>query len=282
MAHARKTRTAIALWMSAIAAAEHGPDVSWPMQRPLPEATLLSASQREQYQSFMKGCASSYDQELCDSNEESRIEINNQQPQHQTNYTTLGYAKVPAPQKAFNEVRRFWDTFHDTELKEEQWNEGNIYTNHWYSPTFTLLVDDFDGPSLPPIVRQHIIDDIRQVLEDWSGMELEHTSLFGIRMYQNNSILTPHVDRMPLVTSAIVNVAQDVEEDWPLEVIGHNGLARNITIKPGEMILYESHSVIHGRPYPLNGKYYSNIFCHFQPRGYTDEWHGRMDETEEL
>ena len=31
----------------------------------------------------------------------------------------------------------------------------------------------------------------------------------------------------------------------------------------------ESHSVIHGRPFALKGRYYANIFVHFEPFGYT-------------
>lgn len=34
---------------------------------------------------------------------------------------------------------------------------------------------------------------------------------------------------------------------------------------PGDMVLYESHSVIHGRPFPLKGKYFANVFVHFEP-----------------
>jgi hypothetical protein len=34
----------------------------------------------------------------------------------------------------------------------------------------------------------------------------------------------------------------------------------------GDMVLYESHSVIHGRPFPLKGRYYANIFIHFEVR----------------
>ena len=49
-------------------------------------------------------------------------------------------------------------------------------------------------------------------------------------MYTEGSVLAPHVDRMPLVISAIVNVAQDVDEPWPLEVYGHDGMAYNITM----------------------------------------------------
>jgi len=31
------------------------------------------------------------------------------------------------------------------------------------------------------------------------------------------------------------------------------------------MILYESHSVIHGRPFPFQGELYANVFLHFEP-----------------
>ena len=55
------------------------------------------------------------------------------------------------------------------------------------------------------------------------------------------------MDRLPLVSSAIINVTQDVDEPWPIEVIGHDGLVYNITMEPGEMVLYESHYVLHGR-----------------------------------
>ena len=77
------------------------------------------------------------------------------------------------------------------------------------------------------------------------------------------------MDRLPLVTSAIVNVAQDVDEPWPIEVIGHDGKAYNVTMEPGEMVLYESHSVIHGRPFPMKGRFYANIFIHFEPTGHS-------------
>lgn len=33
----------------------------------------------------------------------------------------------------------------------------------------------------------------------------------------------------------------------PLEVIGHDGKSHNVTMVPGDLVLYESHSVIHGK-----------------------------------
>jgi prolyl 4-hydroxylase len=36
---------------------------------------------------------------------------------------------------------------------------------------------------------------------------------------------------------------------------------------PGDLVLYESHSVLHGRPFPLNGTFMANVFIHFEPVG---------------
>ena len=38
-------------------------------------------------------------------------------------------------------------------------------------------------------------------------------------------------------------------------------------MEPGEALLYESARCMHGRPIPLQGKEYSNIFVHYRPVG---------------
>lgn len=54
----------------------------------------------------------------------------------------------------------------------------------------------------------------RETIQEWTGEELTECSLYGIRVYTEGSVLAPHVDRLPLVSSAIINVAQDVDEPW--------------------------------------------------------------------
>lgn len=103
-------------------------------------------------------------------------------------------------------------------------------------------------------LKQQVWDAARDTLERWTGMELEPVSQYGIRVYTEGAILSPHVDRLPLVSSCIVNVAQDVDEPWPLEIFDREGNAVNVTMEPGDMVLYESGSLIHGRPFPLKGR----------------------------
>jgi hypothetical protein len=114
-------------------------------------------------------------------------------------------------------------------------------------------------------IKDKIWHAANDIIQEWTGQESFPTSVYGIRVYKEGAILSTHVDRLPLVSSMIINVDQDVDEDWVLEVIGHDGRAYNVTQKPGDIILYESHSILHGRPFALKGRYYANIFVHFAP-----------------
>jgi hypothetical protein len=71
----------------------------------------------------------------------------------------------------------------------------------------------------------------------------------GVRRYFNNSILEMHVDRVGThVISGIINVAQSVTTDWELLIVDHEDNEHRFTMKPGDLFLYESSKLIHGRP----------------------------------
>ena len=58
-----------------------------------------------------------------------------------------------------------------------------------------------------------------------------------------------HVDTITThVVSAIINVDQHVVEDWPLVILDHSGVERKVMMKAGDMLLYESARLLHGRP----------------------------------
>ncbi|KAL7512136.1 hypothetical protein ACHAXN_009306 [Cyclotella atomus] len=233
-------------------------------------------SRQQFYDAYLAGCRShhapSAQHATCDENEASRIEMNNVQPPGMWNYTDMGFRLVKLPPRVVSALTDFWKANLGKE-KEEEWFAGNTYTNHWESPTMMMdVTDDYlEGGGEP--LRDLVWDTAHRMLEEWTGQELAKTSFYGIRMYATNAVLAPHVDRMPLVTSAVINVAQDVEEDWVLELWGHDGKAYNVSMEVGDMVMYESHSVIHGRPWPLKGKYFANVFVHFEPIGHSLE-HG--------
>merc|ERR1740138_582926 len=57
-----------------------------------------------------------------------------------------------------------------------------------------------------------------------------------------------------------------MDDDWELEVIDLHGKWQKIPMKAKEMILYESSTVIHGRPATLKGDMFINAFVHFRPQ----------------
>lgn len=204
--------------------------------------------------------------ELCDVYEFNRLTMNLRQPSSMVNYTRVGFKKIKAPEQLTKVIEKFWKHNH-YKGEEEEWPEGNSYFNYWEAPTYLISVDDTSLRGSGPELKKQIWEASAATLEEWTGQELQPCSLYGIRVYGEGSIMLPHVDRLPLVASAMIPVAQKIDEPWPLEVYDHDGNAHNITLTPGEMFLFESHSVIHGRPFPLKGEFVALIFIHFEPTG---------------
>jgi hypothetical protein len=260
-----------AMMTSIIYGRKGGLDESYPAQHARVKESDLFVGKQSFYESSIQGCRDYYyaNPKACDDMEEDRIKMNLVQPKLMVNYTALGFQKQSLPPHLMDRIKQFWeasqeeyeDGTEETMIKKETWNEGNTYTNHWHSPTYMVNIPTAASLHAEDDLRTEIYRPVEGMIHQWIGggdeegerEEFVATSLYGIRIYKNASILAPHVDRLPLVTSAIINVAQDVDEDWPLEVYGHDGKVYNISMNPGDVILYESHSVIHGKAtYLLN------------------------------
>mmetsp|Transcript_110502 Transcript_110502/g.165388 ORF Transcript_110502/g.165388 Transcript_110502/m.165388 type:complete len:484 (-) Transcript_110502:266-1717(-) len=272
---------------------EYGVDVSFPMQYasvsdnyawlphnldpslPTPDrykdmAVQPLGDRKSFYQEYVDGCREKFGTKgsRCTQSEIDRFAMSLRQPQSMQNYTELGFQKIRAPSQIYGMIKDFWDANKD-KAKRENWGVGNTYTNNWASPTEMVSVEDSTLRGGGKSFKQQIWNAAREVIQEWTGEELTECSLYGIRVYHEGSVLATHVDRLPLVSSAIINVAQDIDEPWPIEVYGHDGRAHNVTMEPGDMVLYESHSVLHGRPFPLKGRFYANLFVHFEPVGHS-------------
>jgi hypothetical protein len=190
-------------------------------------------------------------------NEARRLHLNKEQPGVHKKFTPFGYEIAQLPETTFQKLRKFWDeNRHRMEL--EQWDDNNHHVNHWEAASYILW--------LPNDIQFELRKAMKPILEKWVDQELEYTALYGIRVYTNNSYLLNHVDRSAThAVSAIIQVDQRVDEDWLLEVIGHDKKPNYLKLKPGEIALYESATVIHGRETKLNGDYFANVFIHFRP-----------------
>jgi prolyl 4-hydroxylase len=179
----------------------------------------------------------------------------------------------------------------------EFWSAGYIYWNHWIrsgSNDNNNNGNDKKGSSIVDVGRTDLtyrfhdnqyatlIDGVRRAVEEWTSTTVVLQASYGIRIYREGSIVAPHVDKLPFVLTAMLHIDDnlldddDEHEPWIYELIGHDGLAHNVTTKKGEMLLYEGASVIHGRPYPMKSKrdgavpsYMACLYMHFEPIGYT-------------
>jgi prolyl 4-hydroxylase len=120
---------------------------------------------------------------------------------------------------------------------------------------------------LPEHMQRDVHSSLQPIVEQWSRCALTPTFVYGIRRYLRGTTLKMHRDREGThVFGASLNVAQEVEDPWPLCIEDGCGQIREIVLRPGEMILFESERLLHGRPEPLRGNFYAGVFAHFRPR----------------
>jgi len=172
-------------------------------------------------------------------------------------YTEVGFLKDKLDVHLVSKIRTFYNE-NQQHLKTEVVAGGYIETDSKQSASETIeLTDD---------LRNEIHSSLLKKAESWSGIKLLPTYVYGIRIYNRGAKLNPHRDREEThIIGVIINIAQEVEQDWPLEIEDHQGKKHQLILKPGEIILYESALLDHGRPSPLEGKKFVNVFCHYMP-----------------
>ena len=173
-------------------------------------------------------------------------------------FTKEGFKKAKFNESLFSEILKFYN-----QNKDEDQNE-HIDGNFVYIPNSKKEASKLI--ELPEELKEKVHSALKDPLEQWSGISLEPTFVYGIRIYQNGAVLVPHRDRENThIISAIINIDQEVSKDWPLVIEDHFFRKHEITLRPGEVIYYESAKLLHGRPQPLEGKLFANVFCHFMP-----------------
>ena len=120
--------------------------------------------------------------------------------------------------------------------------------------------------------NQHLLEKLRPLHEEWCGFSLEPSACYGFRVYLPGAYLHDHVDvGATHIVSSTICVDRDVRAPWPLHVLDVDGREFDVDQKPGELVLYESARIAHGRPTPLDGRFHVGIFVHYRP---TPEWEG--------
>ena len=92
----------------------------------------------------------------------------------------------------------------------------------------TFLMDFMN----PNVVTRTIKFQLQKIMEGWANVKLNNNCItYGIRRYTHGAVLLQHVDRIPShLISAILQIDQKVDEDWPLTLVDHKGILFLIAI----------------------------------------------------
>jgi len=177
------------------------------------------------------------------------------------NYTEAGIKKAILPELLFQKINDFYHR--NKAQKQDEHVPGDFIVTSNKKGKSSVLI------SLTEPLKTEIHDCMKPMLEDWCGKKLAPTYVYGIREYQDKAVLKSHRDRIEThIISVIINVDQDVIEDWPLVIEDNYYRTHHVILKPGEVVFYEGARLKHGRPIAFNGKSFANIFCHFVPTDY--------------
>lgn len=245
--------------------AEVGKVVIWNNLNPDGTPNMNSLHQANPVEKGYKAVITKWFRSNCAADQDTPMftkEINERVP----NFTASGLHKIEMPKPVFEKVNRFYHKNRE-KLTDEYVEGGFIFGGNNAAKkrkTSSSVIN------LTPELRQEVHDALKPLMEDWCGQTLEPTFVYGIREYHNGAVLKMHRDRIDThIISAIINVDQDTDEDWPLVIEDNYYRTHHIMIKPGEVILYEGGRLLHGRPIMFEGQSFANMFCHFKPADYT-------------
>jgi len=175
------------------------------------------------------------------------------------NLTPIGFRKARLPKTLFHKLKVFYQQ--NRLHQKDEYVPGDFIVNLDKKSKSSGLIE------LTAQLREQVHDTLKPMLETWCGHPLSPTYVYGIRNYQHGAVLKMHRDRIDThIISAVLNIDQEVNEDWPLVIEDHFYRTYKVILMPGEMVFYEGARLLHGRPIPFEGTSYANVFCHFQPR----------------
>ncbi|KAJ1455254.1 hypothetical protein M885DRAFT_617409 [Pelagophyceae sp. CCMP2097] len=176
-----------------------------------------------------------------------------------SNFTEKQYEVVRAPQHVYAKlIEHFRSNANKTRRETNEDALSGVY-----------------GPNPADFVEQEalnywVLDELKPLHEAWAGVELEATSVYGVRIYRDGATLVDHLDVPEThVISSILHIDSSLLEPFPIEIQDASGAYAGVDLKPGQMMFYESAKCYHRRSKPMRGSYYGSVFLHYRPKNWT-------------
>lgn len=174
------------------------------------------------------------------------------------NFHTIGFEKRRVPKELFNKITTWFKNNLHLE-KEEPLDQGFLQNP-------SGIASDIVSLDMAEELKREIDKVIKPIFEEWAGMPLFTTAMYGIRSYRRDSSLKMHCDTWHThVISAIIHVEDDSDESWPLKIVDNYYREHDIHFEKGDLVLYESSRCMHGRPTKYKGNKWSNMYIHYSP-----------------
>jgi hypothetical protein len=162
---------------------DYGVDCSFPIHHTDFKCGDMLGNRKTVYEVYMQGCRDFYGKRgnRCDSTEKDRLEMSLRQPQSMVNYTSTGFMKIRAPKEVQELLFNHWEA--NNHLREQEvWGVGNIYSNHWVSPTYMVSVENTKLRGAGSRLKEKIWAAAKSTIEQWTGMELRPTSVSSVSL----------------------------------------------------------------------------------------------------
>lgn len=174
----------------------------------------------------------------------------------------VGFEVRKVPHQTFALIKDAYDILKNVvkpERDAEPGNNGVLQNTKNQHATELMSMDNLTT------IREMILDQLQPAHEEWSKHSLIKSACYGIRSYKNDSFLKSHTDRIETHhVSSIIIVDKKCEKNWPLDIKDHQGNWHKVYAEVGDMIMYESAKLEHGRLTPFEGEYFRNLFIHYR------------------
>ncbi|GAB5370500.1 hypothetical protein AAMO2058_001498600 [Amorphochlora amoebiformis] len=177
-------------------------------------------------------------------------------------FSDTGTKLIKIPDNLYKELTDFY--YKNIPVRSnEPWDIYGATQMNFHEVGTDLVYLDLDPIFRDRIANQHI----KPILEEWSGQKLKLNAFYGIREYFPGAWLRNHIDRIDthIISATLSLLKINATTPWPLETVRWDGKRVRFEHKAGEMILYESSTRPHGRPYKLVDGMHVGCFVHFSP-----------------
>ncbi len=185
---------------------EYGVDCSYPIHYGIDKTKCPFFY--DQYHKMIQGCYKVYSKAECDGNEADRLRMNVRQPATQHNYTEVGFKLIKTPKEVWEPILKFYQE-NKANAKAEKWYRGSTIVNSWESPSSMV---SFENPSFRGgfAIKDQIWNAVKPIIEEWVGHQVEPTSLYGIRIYTEGSILATRKSLRSIISSFLLIISVSV------------------------------------------------------------------------